>query len=85
MTRYLKAKFILLDKLTYAANKKYLENILSSNRVTFVKKDLTLKTDVDKNDPNDTNVQEKLKSILRTGAFSFSQKEKDALGQILNK
>lgn len=50
-----------------------------------VKKDLTLKSDVDKNDPNDTNVQEKLKSILKTGAFSFSQKEKEALGQILNK
>jgi len=37
---YPKVKFILLDKLTYAANIKYLDNILSSNRVTFVKKDL---------------------------------------------
>lgn len=50
-----------------------------------VKKDLTLKSDVEANDPNDTNVQEKLKSILKTGAFNFSQKEKEALGQILNK
>lgn len=50
-----------------------------------IKKDLTLKSDVDSNDPNDTNVQEKLKSILKTGAFNFSQKEKEALGQILSK
>ena len=46
---------------------------------------MLLKSDVDKNDPNDTNVQEKLKTILKTGEFSFSQKEKDALSQILNK
>lgn len=45
--------------------------------------DQTLKSDVGRNDPTDTNVQEKLRDILKTGAFSFSQKEKDALSQIL--
>ncbi|EQC47424.1 hypothetical protein [Bacteriovorax sp. Seq25_V] len=48
-------------------------------------KSVVLKSDVDKNDPNDPNVQEKLKTLLKTGGFAFSQKEKEALAQILNK
>ncbi|MDC1175141.1 hypothetical protein OAT67_07085 [Bacteriovoracaceae bacterium] len=39
--------------------------------------------DVSKNDPNDPNTKEKLKSVLAMGAFSFSEKEKAALGKIL--
>lgn len=49
------------------------------------KKSHTLKSDVDLNDPRDTNVHEKLRTILKSGGFNFSQKEKEALGQILNK
>ncbi len=49
------------------------------------KKSMLLKSDVDKNNPNDPNVQEKLKALLKTGGFAFSQKEKEALAQILNK
>ena len=39
-SKYLSSKFILFDKITYAANKKYLKNIINSNRVFFLKKDL---------------------------------------------
>lgn len=47
------------------------------------KKDIILKSDIAKNDPTDTNTQEKLKSVLAKGAFSFSAKEKEALERIL--
>ena len=33
-------KLVLYDKITYAANIKYLKNIINSNRVYFVKDDL---------------------------------------------
>jgi Zn-dependent metalloprotease len=46
-------------------------------------KDLTLKTDIAKNDPTDTNTQEKLKTVLSKGAFNFNSKERDALEKIL--
>ena len=39
-SNYLSSKFILFDKITYAANKKYLKNIINSDRVLFLKKDL---------------------------------------------
>jgi len=42
-----------------------------------------LLSDVQLNDPNDTNTQEKLKSVLRNGAFSFNPKEKETLEKIL--
>jgi hypothetical protein len=44
-----------------------------------------IKSDVGKNNPNDPATTEKLKELLKTNAFSFSQKEKDALANILNK
>ena len=37
---YPKSKIIVLDKLTYAADKKYLKNILKSRRVKFLKLDI---------------------------------------------
>lgn len=37
---YNKTKFIIIDKITYAANKKYLKLILKSKRVKFLKCDL---------------------------------------------
>ena len=37
---YKKHKIIIFDKLTYAGNKKYLENIINSKRVVFVKGDI---------------------------------------------
>lgn len=46
-------------------------------------KDLTLKTDIAKNDPRDTNTQEKLKTALSKGAFNFNPKEREALEKIL--
>lgn len=42
-----------------------------------------LLSDVKLNDPNDSNTQEKLKSVLKMGAFNFNPKEKDALEKIL--
>lgn len=45
--------------------------------------DYQLKGDVGLNHPQDPNTKEKLKSILRVGAFNFSEKEKAALGKIL--
>ena len=46
-------------------------------------KDLTIKSDIALNDPKDTNTQEKLKTVLSRGAFSFNSKERDALEKIL--
>lgn len=51
--------------------------------VDSVKKSHLLMSDVQLNDPNDSNTQEKLKSILRNGAFNFNPKEKDTLEKIL--
>ena len=42
-----------------------------------------LLTDVKLNDPNDSNTQEKLKTVLKMGAFNFNPKEKEALEKIL--
>ncbi len=42
-----------------------------------------LLSDVKLNDPNDSNTQEKLKSVLKMGAFNFNPKEKEALEKIL--
>ena len=42
-----------------------------------------IKSDVSKNDPKDPVTQEKLRAILKSGAFSFNQKEKGALADIL--
>ena len=38
--RFKKARLILYDKITYAANIKYVKNIINSKRVYFVKNDL---------------------------------------------
>ncbi|MAE57278.1 MAG: hypothetical protein CME69_00275 [Halobacteriovorax sp.] len=46
-------------------------------------KDHLLESDVGGNDPNDPSVREKLKDILKSGAFKFSQKEKSVLSKIL--
>jgi hypothetical protein len=39
--------------------------------------------DVGKNDPTDSMTQQKLKSMLQANAFNFSQKEREALADIL--
>lgn len=46
-------------------------------------KDFTIKSDIALNDPKDTNTQEKLKTVLSRGAFSFNPKEREALEKIL--
>ena len=38
--KFPKSKIIIFDKLTYAGNKKYLENIIKSSRVKFVRGDI---------------------------------------------
>lgn len=47
------------------------------------KKDHLLRSDVSTNDPNDTNTQEKLKTVLSRGAFNFTGREKEVLEKIL--
>lgn len=42
-----------------------------------------LLSDVKLNDPTDSNTQEKLKTVLRNGAFSFNPREKETLEKIL--
>lgn len=42
-----------------------------------------IKSDIAKNDPHDTNTQEKLKSVLSKGAFNFSPQERENLERIL--
>jgi hypothetical protein len=39
--------------------------------------------DIQKNDPNSPETQEKLKGLLRSGGFDFSEKERQVLSQIL--
>ena len=46
-------------------------------------KDFVLNSDIAKNDPTDSNTQEKLKMALSKGAFNFNPKERDALEKIL--
>lgn len=45
--------------------------------------DHLLKSDVQLNNPEDPVTSEKLKSVLTTGAFNFSSKERDVLAKIL--
>lgn len=40
---------------------------------------------IDLNDPTSVKTQEKLRSVLSSGAFSFDPREKQVLEQILNK
>jgi hypothetical protein len=47
------------------------------------KENFVLNSDIAKNDPKDTNTQEKLKTVLSRGAFNFSARERDALEKIL--
>ncbi|MBC7538566.1 MAG: hypothetical protein H7281_07085 [Bacteriovorax sp.] len=49
-----------------------------------VKDSHLLLSDVKLNDPTDPNTQEKLKSVLRSGAFSFNPREKETLEKILS-
>lgn len=42
-----------------------------------------MKSDVGVNDPNDETTREKLKNVLSSGGFQFSEKERATLGQIL--
>ena len=44
---------------------------------------LDRKSDIDLNDPKDSNTQEKLKTVLTKGAFNFNAKEREALEKIL--
>jgi hypothetical protein len=46
-------------------------------------KDFVLKSDIAKNDPKDTNTQEKLKMVISKGGFNFNPKERDVLEKIL--
>lgn len=57
------------------------EEVATANK--SLKESHLLMSDVQLNDPQDSNTQEKLKSILRNGAFSFNPKEKETLERIL--
>lgn len=48
------------------------------------KKDSRPTSDIGPNHPDNPVTQEKLKSILRSGAFSFNEKERNVLAEILN-
>jgi hypothetical protein len=51
--------------------------------ISSLKKSHLLMSDVKLNDPTDSNTQEKLKAVLKMGAFNFNPKEKEALEKIL--
>ncbi len=51
--------------------------------VDSVKDSHLLLSDVQLNDPKDSNTQEKLKSVLKNGAFNFNPREKETLEKIL--
>lgn len=44
-----------------------------------------VKSDVSLNDPNDPNTSEKLKALISSNGFGFSDKEKNVLSQIMGK
>jgi hypothetical protein len=55
----------------------------SDEKAKSLKESHLLLSDVKLNDPNDSNTQEKLKNVLKMGAFNFNPKEKEALEKIL--
>ena len=55
----------------------------SDAQIEKAKKDHLLRSDIAANDPSDSNTQEKLKTVLTRGAFSFSAREKEVLEKIL--
>lgn len=57
-------------------SQKFGDGFLSTN-------DFVLKSDIAKNDPSDTNTQEKLKAVISKGAFNFNPKERETLEKIL--
>lgn len=60
------------------------EKIEKVENVEKEETNLLLKPDVSLNNPKDPAVQEKLKTVLSTGAFNFNPKEREALDKILN-
>jgi len=60
------------------------ETKVEEGQGTSLKDSHLLLSDVNLNDPKDTNTQEKLKSILASGAFNFNPKERENLERILN-
>lgn len=54
----------------------------TENESSLEKSHLLL-SDVKLNDPNDSNTQEKLKTVLKNGAFNFNPREKETLEKIL--
>ncbi|ATH07032.1 hypothetical protein BIY24_03495 [Halobacteriovorax marinus] len=48
-------------------------------------KNVLVNSDVQKNDPSDTNVHQKLKGLLNSGGFGWNDKERAALSEILGK
>ncbi|OUR98494.1 hypothetical protein A9Q84_03530 [Halobacteriovorax marinus] len=53
--------------------------------VSKEKKDIMLHSDIAKNDPTNTNTQEKLRGLLSAGGFGWNDKERAALQEILGK
>lgn len=58
-------------------------NIVSKKRIEKDLKEEPVIGDIGKNDPKSETTQEKLRGILRTGAFHFNDKERGALQEIL--
>lgn len=66
-------KIEIKDEVSIISKKK-IEKELSENPVIG---------DIGKNDPSSEETQEKLKAILKTGAFEFNERERGALQEIL--
>ncbi len=60
------------------------EGVSKEGQESVEDKDHLLASDVGANDPKAPETQEKLKDILKTGAFKFSEKERKVLSSILN-
>ena len=54
------------------------------DQVDVNSKDMMLKSDIANNNPDASETREKLRQILKTGAFEFNSKERNALDKILN-
>lgn len=70
----------ILDKKT---EKKDEVSIISKKKIEKELTENPVIGDVGKNDPRSEETQEKLKAILKTGAFEFNERERGALQEIL--
>ncbi|MDO9183866.1 MAG: hypothetical protein Q7U04_15735 [Bacteriovorax sp.] len=78
------ASFMNEDALPIPKDIEDLAESKTAKKGNSLKDSHLLLSDVKLNDPNDSNTQEKLKMVLKSGAFGFNPREKETLEKILS-